>query len=207
MKRFGLKDNRTAQFEPKTAIFPGREAAVIRVADDSAEELFTGRWGFVRRPRGKAPARTGNARDDAIRSNMFWVPSFKTRRALVPFTAYAEPLGEKPAHWIWHLFKTNGEPRPLGAFAGIWKTYVGPVKKNGPEVTQDVFAFMTTGSNGSETAEAHGRMPVLLRTDEEFKLWLHGTEEEAFSLAKPYAKEEIRVVQRGLEKKDLLEAA
>lgn len=206
-KHFGLKDNRVGWFEPKAAIFPGYLAPVIRMDESGELELSELNWGFVRRPRGKAPARTTNARDDTIQKNMFWVPSFRERRCLVPFTSYAEPLGEGPAQWWWHAFKEEDDARPLGAFAGVWKTYTGPVKKDGPDVTQDVFAFMTTGSNGSETAEAHGRMPVLLRSENEFATWLRGSEDEAFALAKPYPQEEIAVVQRGNERKDLLLAA
>lgn len=207
MMRFGLQDNRTGWFEQKAAIFPGGEAPVVRLGEDGERELLCMSWGFVRRPRGKAPARSTNARDDTIRSNMFWVPSFRERRCLVPFSSYCEPIGERPAEWVWHSLERGGEARPVGAFAGIWKSYTGPVKKDGPDVTQDVFAFMTTGSNGSETAEAHGRMPVLLDREEQFQTWLHGTEDEAFALAKPYPAEGVRVVQRGLERKDLLAAA
>lgn len=204
MMRFGLKDNRTAWFEPKAAIFPGNEAPVIRLGEDGERELVCMHWGFVRRPRGKAPARSTNVRDDTIRSNMFWVPSFRERRCLVPFSSYCEPLGERPADWVWHSLIKDTDARPLGAFAGIWRTYTGPVKNDGEEVTQNVFAFMTTGSNGSETAEAHGRMPVLLDREEQFQTWLRGTVDEAFALAKPYPADGVRVVQRGLERKDLL---
>lgn len=207
MMRFRLHENRTAWFEPKTAIFPGNEAPIIRVAEDGERELANGYWGFVRRPRGKAPARTGNCRDDQISTNRFWTPSFKARRCLVPFTSYCEPLGERPADWQWHRLVAGDEERPLGAFPGIWQTYRGPVRKDGEDVTQTVFAFMTCGPNSLETAVHHGRMPVLLDREEQFEQWLHGSEEEALALAKPYPAEKMRIFQRGTARKDLLEAA
>lgn len=45
MMRFKLKENRTAWFEPKAAIFPGNEAPVIRVADDGERQLEIMHWG------------------------------------------------------------------------------------------------------------------------------------------------------------------
>lgn len=207
MMRFALKDNRTAWFEPKPAIFPGNAAPVIVCGEDGERELREMFWGFVRRPRGKAPARTGNVRDDTILVNPFWTPSFRKRRCLVPFTSYCEPLGERPADWCWHALVAEGDERPLGAFPGIWQTYTGPVRKDGDEVTQEVFAFLTCGPNSLETAIAHGRMPVLLDREEQFQTWLNGSEEEALALAKPYPAELLRIVQRGSERKDLLEVA
>jgi putative SOS response-associated peptidase YedK len=59
MMRFKLQENRTAWFEPKSAIFPGNQAPIIRVADDGERMLEEAFWGFVRQPKGKAPGRVG----------------------------------------------------------------------------------------------------------------------------------------------------
>lgn len=207
MMKFGLKENRTSWFEPKFSIFPGNTAPVIRLGDGGEPELLEMTWGFVRRPHGKAPERTGNCRDDTIRTNLFWVPSFRERRCLVPFSSYCEPLGKRPADWVWHSLRSETEERPLGAFAGIWRSYTGPVKKDGDVITENVFAFMTCGPNTLETAVAHERMPVLLDKEEQFETWLRGTEDEAHALANPYPAEGIRIVQRGSSRKDPLEVA
>lgn len=204
MMRFALKENRTAVFEPSAAIFPGYEAPVIRESEDGERELEMMRWGFVRLPKGKAPGRVTNVRNDTVLSNRFWTPSFRERRCLVPFTSYAEPLGLKPSSWWWHTLEQEGEERPLGAFPGIWKDYEGPIKKDGEKVRQRVFAFMTCGPHSLESAAAHERMPVLLKTEEDFDVWLHGNEEEALSLARPYPAERMRIVQKGSARKDLL---
>ena len=206
MMRFKLQENRTAWFEPKSAIFPGYQAPIIRVAEDGDRMLEEAIWGFVRRPPGTAPGRVGNVRDDTILSNRFWTSSFKERRALVPFSSYCEPIG-KPASWIWHALRSNREARPLGAFPAIWKDYTGPVKKDGENVTQRVFAFLTTSPNALPAAQEHGRMPVLLTRDEEFEQWLRGSEEEALGLARPYPAGDMRIVQEGPNRKDMLEAA
>lgn len=203
MKRFGLKDNRTAHFEPKTAIFPGREAPVILLNEDGERELQLLTWGYVRRPPGRAPSRTGNARNDTVLSNRFWTDSFKNRRALVPATAYCEPVGQKPAVWHWHALHAQ-EPRTLFAFPGIWRDYTGPIKKDGEPVTQRVFAFLTCGPNALPTAEHHGRMPVVLDNEEAFERWMKASPEEALGLAKPYPAEGLVIVQSGNEKHDML---
>lgn len=204
MMRFKLRDNRTALFDVQSAIFPGYEAPVIRMADDGERELEMMRWGFVRRPKGKAPTRVTNVRNDTVLNNRFWTDSFLKRRCLVPFTSYAEPLGLNPSSWWWHTLDVREDDRPLGAFPGIWKDYEGPVKKDGENVRQRVFAFMTCGPNTLESAAAHERMPVLLRADEEFETWLCGSETEALNLARPCPAEEMRIVQRGSARKDLL---
>ena len=47
-------------------------------------------------------------------------------------------------------------------------------------------------------------MPVLLTETAQFDLWLHGSDEDAMTLAKPYPSKEMRIVQEGFEKNDLL---
>jgi putative SOS response-associated peptidase YedK len=47
-------------------------------------------------------------------------------------------------------------------------------------------------------------MPVLLTREEEFESWLAGSPDETFALAREYAPEEMRIVQEGFDKEDLL---
>lgn len=49
-------------------------------------------------------------------------------------------------------------------------------------------------------------MPVPLATPEEREQWLSGTTDEAFSLVRPFDAENMRIVQSGADKKDLLAA-
>jgi putative SOS response-associated peptidase YedK len=53
----------------------------------------------------------------------------------------------------------------------------------------------------------HERMPVLLSEPEAFDTWMNGSVDDAFKLARPFAAGEMRIVQSGAERKDLLEAA
>ena len=46
-------------------------------------------------------------------------------------------------------------------------------------------------------------MPVLLAPPEAQDQWMDGSDEEAFSLCRPYPPEDIRLVQTAYEKRDL----
>jgi len=200
---FNVSHNRATSIEPQPAIFPGWNGSVIRKAEDGERELVTMSWGFVLLQPGKAPRRVTNVRDDKILSSRFWKPSFEQRRCLVPASSYCEPDSGKPAKWHW--FAVNGEhDRELFAFPGIWQRWTGPVKKDGPNVELDVYSFMTTAPNALTDSINHERMPVLLSEEADIETWLSGSPAEAFALARSYDPAAMRIVQSGLDKKDLL---
>jgi putative SOS response-associated peptidase YedK len=203
-RMFGVAHNRAAAFDPVPAIFPGYLAPVVRKAADGERELVTMNWGFVLLQQNRAPRRVTNVRDDKILGSPFWKTSFEQRRCLVPASSYCEPKGEKPAKWHW--FAVNGdEQRPLFAFPGIWTRYRGPIKKDGAPVDQEVFAFMTTEPNALTASINHERMPVLI-TNPDFDTWLSAPTADAFKLARSYAAEQMRIVQSGADREDLLGA-
>jgi putative SOS response-associated peptidase YedK len=204
---FRVSHNRSAMFEPVSAIFPRHVAPVMRTASDGEREIVTMSWGFMLLQQGRAPRPVTNVRDDKILSSSFWKSSFEARRCLVPASSFCEPNGDvKPATWHW--FSIAGtEPRPLFAFPGIWRRYKGPVKKDGPNVDIETYAFLTTTPNALVATINHERMPVLLTGEEEFDTWLRAPAEEALALAREYPPEQMRIVQEGLEKEDLLAAA
>jgi putative SOS response-associated peptidase YedK len=201
LRLFRVGDNRAAAFEPLSAIFPGRTATVVRAAADGERELQILSWGFVLPQHGKAPRRVTNVRDDKARSSSFWRESFETRRCLVPVTSFAEPREVTPATWHWFAL-TGDEPRPLFAFAGVWRRWRGPVKKDGPAVEIDTYSFMTTTPNALVSTINHERMPVLLTTQTAMDTWLSGTPDEAFALARPYDPDRMRIVREGFGKDD-----
>ncbi len=91
------------------------------------------------------------------------------------------------------------------AFPGVWTRY--SLKKNGDNVDQEVFAFMTTEPNELTQSTNHERMPVLMSDPDDFETWLSGSTEDAFKLARSYAADQMRIVQSGSEREDLLRAA
>jgi putative SOS response-associated peptidase YedK len=204
LRLFQVTHNRAAAYEPREAIFPGFQAPVVRKAA-CERELAVLNWGFVPLQKDKAPQRVTNIRDDKAQTK-FWRPSFEQRRCLVPASSYCEPKGEKPATWHWFSIKGD-DARPVFAFPGVWTRYKGPLKKNGDTVEQEVFAFMTTEPNELTASINHERMPVLLTDPADFETWLSGSTEEAFRLARSYAADQMRIVQSGSERKDLLNAA
>jgi len=206
LRLFRIGHNRAAAFEAKDAIFPGHTAPVVRTAADGELELCLMSWGFVLPQAGRAPRRVTNFRDDKARQSAFWRDSFETRRCLVPVTSFAEPREVTPATWHWFAL-TGEDPRPLFAFAGIWRRFKGPIRKDGPIVELDVFSFMTTLPNALVATINHERMPVVLASDADREIWLHGTPNEAIELARQHPPERMRIVQSGYEKRDLLDAS
>ena len=199
--------NRSAAFEPASAIFPGHIAPVVRPSVDGELEIVLVSWGFVLPQNGRAPRRVTNVRDDKILESRFWRGSFEERRCLLPASSFCEPNGDvKPVTCHW--FALHGkDDRPLFAFPGIWRRYQGPVRKDGPKVDLEVDAFLTTTPNKLVATINHERMPVLLAREEEFDAWLNGAPHVPFALAQEYPPGQMRIVQEGLNKQDRLEMA
>ena len=176
----------------------------------------------------KAARPVTNVRDDTILKSSFWKSSFEERRCLVPASSFCEPNGDvKPATWHW--FSIAGtDARQLFAFPGIWRSYKGPVKKDGPKVVMingaptdsnakpykdgpnvdiETYSFLTTTPNSLVATINHERMPVLLTREEEFETWLRAPAEEALALAREYPPDQMRIVQEGLQREDFLAAA
>jgi putative SOS response-associated peptidase YedK len=147
-----------------------------------------------------------NTRDDKAHTK-FWKGSFEKRRCLVPASAFCEPDEGKPARWHWFALKDRGDPRPPFAFAGIYRTWKGPIKKDGPNVDIEVFSFMTTLPNTLTETINHERSPVLLTDEGQYSTWLTGSPTDAFGLIKTSDPAMMQIVQSGFEKKDLPAAA
>ncbi len=204
---FRVAHNRSVAFEPVAATFPGHVAPVIRRSTDGDREIVLMSWGFVLPQNDRAPRRVTNVRDDKILASRFWCSSFEERRCLVPASSFCEPNGDvKPATWHWFGLRGCDE-RPLFAFPGIWRRYQGPLKKDGPKVDLEVYAFLTTTPNELVATINHERMPVLLTRSEEFEAWLSDGATSALSLAREYPPGQMRIVQEGFKKLDLLAAA
>tara|TARA_R110002167_G_scaffold14954_3_gene60202 strand:- start:52 stop:696 length:645 start_codon:yes stop_codon:yes gene_type:complete len=179
------------------AIFPGYDAPVVRQASGGTRELVMMHWGFVLPQQDKAPKDVTNARQDRVRASRFWSESFEQRRCLVPATSFAEPKGKRPA--IWHWFALVGDtPRPLFAFAGLWRRWRGMYRGEVREM--ETFAILTTTPNSLVATVHPSRMPVIL-APENYSLWLSGRSDDAIALAVPFPAEAMQIASRG-DKKD-----
>ena len=197
---FKVSDNRIGEVPDQITMFPGRNAPVVRLATDGERELVTMSWGFVLHMDGKAPKRVTNTRDDKITSP-FWRDSIEQRRCLVPVTSFAEPDEAKPVQWHWLALKGD-VPRPLFAFAGIWRRFKGPIKKDGPTIEIETYSFMTSLPNELTARINHERLPVILGSQADHEIWLQGSASERQALLRPYPASKMREVQSGLDKQD-----
>ena len=149
------------------------------------------------------PRRVTNVRDDKVLTSNFWKPSFEARRCIVPASSYCEPNGQSPATWYW--FALNGEhERPLFAFPGIWQRWMGPVKKDGPNVEIDTYAFMTTEPNALRARSITSGCRFFCRARISLRRGFPVPVEEAFVLARSFDPGAMRIVQSGKEKEDML---
>ena len=195
---FGIGDNHACAFEPQNAIFPGDNAIVIKRTQDGRRVCVRMSWGFVLNLQNCAPKRVTNFRDDKIGSS-FWSASLRERRCLVPATSFAEPKGKRPATWHWFALGVRREPF---AFAGIWRSYKGPIKTGGETVEIDVYSIMTTVPNSLVATVHPSRMPVMLTSPEEQEQWLNQTPEDALKNVRSYPSEHMAIVQSGPERWD-----
>ena len=177
------------------AIFPGFDAPVVRSTNEGRELLMMS-WGFVLPEKDKVAKRVTNARSDKVHVSSFWRGSFEERRCLVPVTSFAEPKGRQPA--VWHWFARKGdEPRPPFAFAGLWRSWKGPLKPDAEPVALNVYAFLTTSPNNLVKSVHPTRMPVMLTSEDQFDTWLEGSVEETYQLVRPFPSAQMHIVHTG----------
>jgi putative SOS response-associated peptidase YedK len=167
-------------FNSAEDVYPGYSGMVVR-EEEGKRVLQSMTWGFPRHSKSKKtglpnkPSPTNNARDDQLfNSYGMWSEWFArpAHRCLIPFTAFAEAVGEKGAMtktWI------SVSDQPLAAWAGLWR----PTDEWGDAYT----GVMVDATE--ELLDIHDRMPVILRP-EDHETWLHAPADEAFELVRKY---------------------
>lgn len=154
-------------------VYPGYTGLVVA---EGAVRAMT--WGFPLVLTGKQgqplkPRPVNNARSDKLATG-FWRHAFENRRCLIPLTAWAEaqgPRGRMTRTWL------SRPDAPLFAAAGVWR----PSDEWG-----ECYAMVMTGSEGTDAAGVHERMPVLLGAGDQAR-WLAGTPQDAFALCRGWA--------------------
>lgn len=192
-------NDRLGNAEPRTAIWPKYEAPVVRLNAEGQRELVNMRWGFLTP---KTSSKTGkplkpeawnNARDDKVNSPL-WREAFRSRRCLVPATAFREALGRSPAEDWWFGVIQDGRPVPF-AFAGLWRD--GQPGVGGEESGWLTHTMMTTTANDLVRPIHPTRMPVIL-DERDYQTWLDGTTDQAKALLKPFPVERMTVIAHGV---------
>lgn len=160
----------------KTIIRPTDTASIIVLGDQEKLELRLAKWGFAQPPHCQSKLTLWNARDDRLLSAPTWRESFRSRRCIVPATAFFEHSGSK-GQKTRHSF-TPSHARAF-SFAGLWQ--------------DDRFTIITTTPNAT-VAEYHDRMPVILKP-QDVEVWLEPGAEvgELLWLCKPYLANRMRI--------------
>jgi putative SOS response-associated peptidase YedK len=95
------------------------------------------------------------------------------------------------------------DDRPLFAFAGLWRRWIGVRGTKAKPVDGDhlLYSFLTTEPN-TVVAPIHPKaMPVILR-EHEWETWLRAPAQEALRLQTPLPDDELKIVVRGTAKED-----
>jgi putative SOS response-associated peptidase YedK len=150
-------------------VYPGYPGLVV--AEGQARAMT---WGFPLALKGKQgqslrPKLVTNAREDKLLSG-FWLPSFKTRRCLIPVSAWSEPEGRR-GQMTRTWYTLAGED--TFAVAGLWQ----PTDEWG-----DAYTMVMTDAC-SQMVDVHDRMPVLLAR-EDWASWIDGSASEALALCR-----------------------
>nr|WP_307278037.1 SOS response-associated peptidase family protein [Phyllobacterium ifriqiyense] len=79
-------------------------------------------------------------------------------------------------------------------FAGLWTPWRGIRKAKEGQIDVEVFGFLTTNANAVVKPIHEKAMPVILRTREEFDIWLNGSPREALQLQRPLPDSDLIVL-------------
>ena len=161
-------------------VYPGGHGMVVR--EENGERILQSMtWGFPRHSTSKKtglpnkPSPTNNARDDQLFNPYgMWREWFlqPAHRCLIPFTAFAEAVGEKGAMTKTWISVTD---QPLAGWAGLWR----PTDEWGDAYT----GVMVDATE--QLLDIHDRMPVILHP-QDHETWLRAPADEAIRLVRKY---------------------
>ena len=168
--------------QPRYNIAPTQVVPVIGLEPSGERALRMFRWGLVPRWSKELPrsAPLINARSEGIAGSKMFGEAFQRRRCLVLADGFFEWNQDKSLKdkTPWRMVDPD---RPAFAFAGVWDGWRNPEG----EIIRS-FAIVTTSAN-EKLAPIHGRMPVILKREDE-DAWLdpRNTEPTLLSLLAPY---------------------
>jgi putative SOS response-associated peptidase YedK len=187
---FRIRRDLAGNLPPLPAIFPDGMAPIVRVARDGERQLEMMCWGFPPPPNlGTRPVT--NVRNV---SSPYWRGWLKPEfRCLVPATSFCEWTDSAPKVQTWFAI-AGDEPRPIFAFAGIWRPWTGirGTKAAPVEGEHLLFSFLTCEPNEVVRPVHSKAMPVILRA-QEWDAWLDAPAADALALQRPLEADALRV--------------
>lgn len=156
--------NNNIKFSPKNEIYPGENAPVITIDNNSdKKQLSLFNWGF-------SPSYTNkkiiNARAETIDQKKTFEKPFKNKKCIIPATSFFE-WKNKGKNKIKHEIYLKNEK--IFSLAGIYDKFTD---KNGNKIT--CYTIITTNANKA-LEDIHNRMPVII-TKEKEDFWLKSSD-------------------------------
>ena len=161
---FSIRSNHY-QLMLDAGFYPLNQVPIIRLDKNGEREMVAAEWGllpFWWKPSDKTPKRATfqrkcfNARSEDVDKKPTFREAFKRRRCLLPASEFFEKG---------HYFRF-ADDRTF-AFAGLWDSWRG-----GEGEIVESCTFLTTEPNDLVRSVGHHRMPVLLASEDAWRLWL-----------------------------------
>lgn len=156
-------------------VFPGQVAPIILIEKGYGYTVRPMKWGF---PRHGGGGLVINSRSEKADTTPMFMKAVRERRCLVPMNRFYEwrrgANGAKTKDKF--AFAVKGEPDMM-YLAGVYGLFGGGYQEGG----FDGFAILTRAADG-QMSPYHDRMPVILETEAQKKLWLGAPPETPFEV-------------------------
>jgi len=194
-KHIAAWDGVMRNIPPLYAIYPDYTAPVVR-EKDGQRVMSLARWGLpsLKDPVTEKPNRgTTNIRHPWYEDRKGYVGP--EHRCLVPLNRFSEPtvLEDGTSGNAWFALDDS---EPVTFFAGLRTSWTGTRRKDEGPMDHELFAFFTTKPNDVVGAIHPKAMPVILRTEEEWDVWLRAPWNEAKSLQRPLPDGTLQIIAR-----------
>jgi len=172
-------------FSQRFNIAPTQDVATVSRGNDNADKAVIRKWGLIPgwAKESKIGAKMINARAESITEKPSFKNPFKSKRCLVPASAFYEWQGKGKNRRPWLISLKNCN---IITFAGIFDRWI-----NEDDVTIESFSIITTAAN-ELVKPIHDRMPVILNP-ERYDAWLdHSTDMATISsFLSPYPADDM----------------